>query len=161
MRPLILSLLTVTLLGIGTAAAASEPPKEETGKPLATETRQELADAAEAVKNFTVEKREEAAKKAQAALEALDVRINALEKQIDRDWDKMDKAAREQARNTLKTLREQRVQVAEWYGGLKNSTASAWEEMKKGFSAAYKALRLSWEKAEREYQQKNEKKNQK
>ena len=162
-KPTILSLMAVALL-VGAPlnyAAWHEPPKQETDKPPSRETQQELTDAAEAIKNYTADKREEAAKKAQAALDALDTRIDALEKQIDKDWDKMNKAAREQARSSLKALHEQRVQVAEWYGGLKNSTASAWEDMKKGFSDAYKSLRQTWEKAEREYQQKDEKQNQK
>ena len=79
--------------------------------------------------------------------------FHALERQIDRDWEKMDKVAREQARSTLQTLHKQRVQVAEWYGGLQNSTASAWENMKRGFSEAYKSLKLSWEKAEQKYRE--------
>jgi phage-related minor tail protein len=112
-----------------------------------------VTDAAEAIKNYTVDKRDEAARKAKAALDALDVRIHALEARIDRNWEKMDKVSREQARSTLEALQKQRVEVAEWYGGLKNSTADAWEHTKKGFSDAYKSLRNTWEKADREYRE--------
>ncbi len=142
-----LSLITVALLGLAPPSPASQHEKDKTS---AKAVRHEVADAAEAIKQYGADKRDEAAKKAQAALDALDARINALEVRIDRNWDKMDKAAREQARSRLKALREQRVEVAEWYGGLKNSTVEAWDQMKAGFSGTYTSLRRTWEKAETE-----------
>ena len=63
----------------------------------------------------------------------------------------MNKAAREKARANLKALRKQRNEVAEWYGGLKASSADAWEHMKKGFSDAYKSLGDAWEKSAQEF----------
>lgn len=50
----------------------------------------------------------------------------------------------EQSRLTLKSLRDQRTQVAEWYGSLKSSSAGAWEQMKTGFSSANSALHDAW-----------------
>jgi hypothetical protein len=149
-----LSLITVMLLGIAPLSHASPDDNDKT---TAKEVRQETVDAAEAIKNYTADKRDEAAVKARAALVALDARIEALEVRIDKNWDKMDKAARDQARSTLKALRKQRVEVAEWYGSLQNSTASAWEHMKKGFTDAYGSLRRAWEKAEREYREEDKK----
>lgn len=140
-----LSLIAVALLGLAPPSPASQHEKDKTS---AKAVRHEVADAAEAIKQYGADKRDEAAKKAQAALDALDARINAMEARIDRNWDKMDQAARERARSSLKALREQRIEVAEWYGGLKNSTAEAWDQMKAGFSGAYTSLRRTWEKAE-------------
>jgi hypothetical protein len=74
-----------------------------------------------------------------------------MEARIDRNWEKMDNAARERARNTLTVLREKRIRVAEWYGSMKNSSTEAWGHMKKGFSDSYSSLKSSWEKAEKEY----------
>ncbi|HYP66630.1 MAG TPA: hypothetical protein VEP67_00070 [Thiobacillaceae bacterium] len=148
-----LSLISLALLSIATLSLAAEQDtyKHENNKTTAKEVRHDVADAAETIKNYTADKRDEAAKKAKAALDALDVRISALEARIDKNWEKMDKAARTQARSTLDALQKQRVEVAEWYGGLKNSTAEAWERTKKGFSEAYRSLRNNWEKAERKY----------
>jgi len=140
-----LALITVALLGLAPLSPAAQHEKEKTS---AKAVRHEVADAAEAIKQYGADKRDEAARKAQAALDALDARIEALEARIDRNWDKMDQAAREQARSSLKTLRKQRVEVAEWYGALKNSTAEAWDQMKAGFSGAYTSLRRTWEQAE-------------
>jgi hypothetical protein len=75
-----------------------------------------------------------------------------LQERIDDNWQNMSEAAREDARATLKALRQQRLLVAEWYGGLKNSSTEAWDHMKKGFSDAYQSLRGSWQKAEKEFE---------
>ncbi len=148
------SLLALMLLGVALPSQASPYGNDKT---TAKEVRQKVTDAAESIKNYTVDKRDEAAKKAKASLDALDARIHALEERIDKKWEKMDKASREQARATLQALHKQRVEAAEWYGGLKYSTADAWEHMKKGFSDAYKSLRSTWEKAERESREKEKK----
>lgn len=122
-------------------------------KTTAEDVKHELADASEAIQRYSADKRDEASKEAKKALDAMDVRMEALESRIRGNWSKMDKAAQEQARETLKDLRKQRIELAERYGGLKNSTADAWDHMKKGFSDAYKSLRTSWEKAEAEYRE--------
>lgn len=146
------SLLALFLLGIAPLGLAAE---HENGKPATKEIQREAAETAEAIKDYTIDKREEAANKAKAALDRLDADIDALQERIDENWGRMDQATREQAQRTLKTLRKQRIDTAEWYGALKNSTAAAWEHMKKGFSEAYQSLRRASEKAQREYR-KNE-----
>ncbi len=147
-------LATMALVGVAPLGLASEHDAytHANDKTTAKDVHRELADTTETIKNYSADKRDEATVKAKAALDALDVRINALETQIDQNWEKMDKAAREQARSTLDVLHKKRIETAEWYGALKNSTAKAWEHMKHGFSDAYKSLRTASEKAEREYQ---------
>src|SRR5512139_3089763 len=98
------------------------------------EVSQEAQDLIKELKSYTAEQRDEAIQKTEAALDNLDKRIDALETRIDSNWDKMDKATREKARASLKALRKERTKAAEWYGSLKNSSADAWEHMKKGFS---------------------------
>jgi hypothetical protein len=133
-------------------APLSHASQDENDKTPVKVVREKAADTAEAIKNYSVDKRDEAAKRAKAALDVLDTRINALEERIDKNWEKMDNAARGQARITLKALHKRRVEAAEWYGGLKNSTAHAWEHVKDGFSDSYKSLRSASEKAERDYE---------
>jgi len=115
------------------------------------EVKQETWDLIEALKGYGANQRDQAVEQAKEALDRLDARIDALEARIDENWDRMDKAAREKARTSLRTLRKQRVELAEWYGGWKESSVSAWEHMKQGFSDAYQALQDAWEKAEKEY----------
>ena len=103
------------------------------------------------LQQYTAEQRDQAVKEAEQALEKLDRRIDELETRVDNNWDNMTQAARKKARASLKALRKQRNELAEWYGSFKNSSAGAWEQMKKGFSDAYQSLSDSWEKALREY----------
>jgi chromosome segregation ATPase len=113
--------------------------------------KQETRDLLQTLDAYTADRKDEAIRKTKTALDNLDKRIEALEARVDESWDKMDKAAREKARESLKALREQRNRVAEWYGSLKSSTIDSWEHIKKGFSNAYKTLDDAWEKSEKEF----------
>jgi hypothetical protein len=144
-----LLLITVAMLSTSPLGHAAQ---HENDRSSANEAKQEVADAAEGIKDYSVAKRDEAVKKAKEALASLDARIDALQERIDDNWQNMSEAAREDARATLKALRQQRLLVAEWYGGLKNSSTEAWDHMKKGFSDAYQSLRGSWQKAEKEFE---------
>jgi len=146
MKHAILSLMTAALLGVVPLSYADVGAPVH--QPSVEEVRQKMAETAEAIKAYGADKRDEAAKKAKAALDMLDARIETLEEQSAKNYLKMDKAARERSRATMKVLHAQRVKVAEWYGGLKNSSADAWEEMRRGFMDAYKSLQRGWEKAE-------------
>ena len=115
------------------------------------EVKQETEDLIEALKGYTAEQQDKAIQKIQMALVKLDKRIDEQEARIDREWDKMNKSAREKARAKLKELHKKRVKVAEWYGSLRTSSIKAWEHMKKGFSDAYKDLYDAWEKSEKEF----------
>ena len=55
------------------------------------------------------------------------------------------------ARATLDALRRQRNELAEWYGGLKHSSAESWEQVKAGFVKSYEVLRESFAKARKEF----------
>ena len=108
------------------------------------DVKQETQDFISKLKGYTAEQRDEAVKQTAQALKNLDNRIDALETRIYNGWDQMDKAAREDAQISLKELRQQRVALAEWYGSLKNSSVSDWEQMKKGFSDTYTAVVDAW-----------------
>jgi hypothetical protein len=100
-------------------------------------------------KNFSIEQREEAIKKAKQILEDLDTQIDRLESGLSKKWDQMDQAARKKSTEILKNLRKQRNAVAEWYGGLKHSSGKAWEEVKQGFIKSYQDLRDAFKRAQK------------
>jgi len=115
------------------------------------DVKQEAQELIAKIKGYTAEQRDEATKQTEQALRNLDNRIDALETDIYNSWDKMDKNAREEAQTGLKELRKQRIELAEWYGSLKNSSVSVWEQMKKGFSDAYQAIIDTWAKFKSKY----------
>ena len=115
------------------------------------DVKAETKEMIKTLQQYTIDQRDQAMKEAEQAMDAIDTRIDKLESRVDSNWDKMTQAAREEARANLKAMRQQRNELSEWYGSFKNSSADAWEEMKKGFSDAYQALSDSWEKAKSEY----------
>jgi septal ring factor EnvC (AmiA/AmiB activator) len=115
------------------------------------DVKQEAQDLISKIKSYTVDQRDEATKQTEQALKKLDNRIDALETDIYSRWDQMDKAAREEAQAGLKELRKQRIELAEWYGSLKNSSFGVWDQMKKGFSNAYQAIIDAWAKYRSKY----------
>ena len=143
-RALALSaLLTVPLF-----ALAQDPPGSKT---TAKDVSRKVGDAGKAIKDYSVGQRDEAIKSAKAALDDADRRINRLERKLENDWERMDQAARDKARATMRALRRERNELAEWYGGLKHGSAEAWEEVKAGFAKSYEVLRGSFVKAAKEF----------
>lgn len=122
-----------------------------TNKTSIEEVRKEAQDLRQTLGAYTADQKDEAIRKTKTTLDRLDKRIDELEARVDESWDRMDKDARKKARASLKALRKQRNQVAEWHGSLKSSTENAWEHLKKGFSDAHKALNEALGKSENEF----------
>jgi hypothetical protein len=137
-----------SLLAVSPSAFAAEPPG---GKTTAKDVSKKVEDTGKAIKDYTVAQRDEAIKQAKAALDDLDRRIGRLERKLDSDWDRMDQDARKKARAALSTLRKERNEAGEWYGGLKHSSAEAWEQVKAGFVKSYEDLKKSFAKARKEF----------
>lgn len=143
----IFAILLIGILGVTPMCYA----ETSTDKTSIEEVKKKTEDLLQALSAYTIDQKDEAVSKTKTALDNLDKRIDALEARVDENWDNMDKYTRKKARDSLKALRKQRNQVAEWYGSMKSSTGNAWEHMKKGFSDAYKSLSDAWEKSENEF----------
>lgn len=151
------ALLATTAAG-ATAQAGSHGPdasggaKREGQATSASDVKKELIDAGRAIADYTEAQRQEAVRRARFALDDLDQRIAQLETRLERDWSRMSEATREQARETMRALRKERNELAEWYGGLKHGSAKAWEAMKQGFASSWDAMKRSYERARRQFQ---------
>jgi hypothetical protein len=113
--------------------------------------KEKASDVSTKIEKYTIKQRDEAVRKAKESLADLDERIDRMENRLAKKWAQMDESAREKARATMKSLRKQRTEAAEWYGSLKHSSSAAWQDVKKGFSKSYKDLKDAFIKAEREY----------
>jgi type VI protein secretion system component VasK len=138
---------SIALLALPSVSLADQTAEEKTTK---KEVKQEIKEAFEAVKNYTADQRDEAVKNIKVALENIDDQIESMENRIGNKWDQMDQVARRKARSTLASLRKQRNELAEWYGGLKYSSAEAWGHVKNGFLKSYEALSQAFGQAESE-----------
>ncbi len=148
--PAIFAVLTFLLGSLVSAAFAQQSPERKT---TAQDVKSEVVDAAQAIKSFSVERRDEALKSSKAALDQLDARIERLEAYARERWSEMSQATRDQTSVALRNLKQERARVAEWYGGLQHGSAEAWDRLKLGFSEAYDALRASWRKTEKELEE--------
>jgi flagellar biosynthesis GTPase FlhF len=153
MNYLKLALSTFALLGlVATHSVADNHGGKKDSTNVTVETVQkETKELLDTLANYTVEQRDEAAKETKEALKRIDKRTDALEKDIEKDWEQMNDTAQKEAREALKELRQQRIALAEQYGSFKTSSDQAWERMKNGFSDAYSTLVSSWEKAQKAF----------
>ena len=136
------------LLAVSPWSLAGEAAGDKT---TAKDVSKKAGETGRAIKDYTVAQRDEAINNAKAALDDVDARIRRLERKLDNEWDKLDQATRKKARATLAALRRERNEVAEWYGGLKHSSAESWEQVKAGFVKSYEALRESFAKARKAF----------
>jgi hypothetical protein len=149
----VLVLVSAGLFAIAPASSLRAQTGAKTASPSTSmsEVKHDVADTAQAIKNYTVKQKDEAVKKAREALDDLDARIDRMQTRLDKKWNQMSQGAREKALATERGLRKERTEAAEWYGGLKHSSAKAWGDVKSGFVKSYEALADAVHKAEREY----------
>ncbi|MTW21060.1 hypothetical protein [Allochromatium palmeri] len=140
-----LFLALFTLSAMSQAEMANDAAASDTQPPSVEAIEQDTQDLLESLKAYGADQRQEAVEATKTALDAADKRIDTLQTRLDDNWDSMSEAAREKAQASMKALRERRTQVAEWYGSMKSSSESAWDEIKEGFAQAYQALDEAWD----------------
>ncbi|HUL92520.1 MAG TPA: hypothetical protein VLV56_09245 [Burkholderiales bacterium] len=143
LRNLVLALTLATVTQVSLA--------DDTGKTTAKDVSRKVEDTGKTIGSYTIAQRDQAIKSAQAELAELDARLRRMERKLDSEWDRMDAVARKKSRDTLNELHRERDEVAEWYGGLKHSSAESWEEVKTGFAKSYLTLKESFVKAGRAF----------
>ncbi|MBC7152773.1 MAG: hypothetical protein H5U22_25715 [Rhizobium sp.] len=137
------------LLGAVVAALAFPAWAEEAG-PLTTadEVRAEIAEAMEAIAEYSEQERDQALTRAREALNQLDAEIARREQALRENWSEMSETARDNARARLEELREARNRLGERYGALQAGARSAWDELRTGFSDAWNAFSKAWRAAD-------------
>ena len=150
-RTLAFSAQALALGALLAASALCVGADAQGGRGTAKDVSKKAGETGRAMKDYTVAQRDEALKQAKAALDDVDARIRRMERKLDNEWDGMDQAARRKSRAALNALRRERGELAEWYGGLKHSSAESWEQVKTGFVKSYEVLRNSFAKARKEF----------
>lgn len=138
----------------------SAPLHAETENSSVENLKQETQELGKALQEYGSDQKGQAEDSINRALSALDKRIAELEQELSENWDEMSNTARDRSKESLASLREQRERVQNWYNELKASSASAWEQAKKGFSEAYEALSKQWNETEQDLTLDQEKRNQ-
>jgi len=116
----------------------------------AEDVRAEIAEAMDAIANYSEQESERAQVEAREALDQLDAEIDRREQALRESWAEMSDSARETARARLQELREARNRLGERYGALQAGTSSAWDELTAGFADAWDAFTEAWSAADDE-----------
>ena len=135
----------------GTVLHDAENKQKKDGKTEMAQVQQEADDTLQAIKDYSIDKKDQVMAKAKDVLDKMDVKIDELEKQSSEQWQDMSEASREKSRQALRELRKKRNDIAEWYGGMKHSSAAAWNDMKKGFIDSYHSLQQAFDKASEKF----------
>jgi|GEM_PF-3372468 len=146
---ILMALFITTFLSIQSAAQAIT---QVTNEQVTNEkSKEEILDALEAVKDYSITKREDFLQTTKSAVQTLDQRITQLESKLETQADKIDHDMQEKWKLTLTKLRRLRIAVAEKIGELQQSSESAWEEVKSGFRSAYDEVSDAVDEAEKSF----------
>lgn len=154
---LLLGAMALVLTTIDAVSEQAQSEKSDKADIEAREMKKEWSEAVESLKQYSVTQRDEALSQAQQTLKAMDKRIEQLQSRAENEWQSMSKNMRERREETLRTLRRERNELAEWYGGMKYSSDNAWEEVKQGFINAYGTLSNSFNRARSEFSESDNK----
>lgn len=146
--------IIITMLGVFLLAAPLSAAGQTDNETSFKEVKQQTKELMQSFESYTIDKKDEALKNAESAMNELDKNIDQLENRVDNKWDSMTSKARKEAKEDLRELRKARNELAENFGSLKESSKDAWERIKTGFTGAYEKLANSWEKAEQEFSSK-------
>lgn len=145
---------TFVLMTSGAGAAPSDdtaPPADRAETADTQALQQDWAQALATLKQYSAAQRDQAMIEAEAMLRVMDDRIDMLEARARDEWTELSDSVRQQRKATLRGLRQQRNELAEWYGGMKHSSTDAWSSVKQGFIEAYGTLRDSFTEASAEF----------
>lgn len=131
----------------------AKPPQKSTSTPV----RKEIDQAVDAIRTYSAERRTEALANARRASDDLDRQMERLQQQTDQAWNRMSQASRTRSQATMADLRKRRNALAEWVGGMRHSSATAWGEVRAGFVKSYHELANAVRKAREELEKSREK----
>ncbi len=106
-----------------------------------------MAETGEAIKDYTVDKKDEAVAHAKKLGTDIDAKIKELEAQASKQAGE----ARTKSEQMIKDLRAKRAKVSAKLNDLSKATKASWDETKKGFADAYRDLAMSYDKAVAEF----------
>ncbi len=112
---------------------------QTTGK----DVKQKTGEAAEAIRDYTVERKDQAVAQARKLSNDLEARI----KQLERKASRASGEAKTTAQKQLDELRDKRAQTKKKLAEMKDASSASWDTAKQGFVDAYRDLRQAYDRA--------------
>lgn len=129
--------LAVGLSGILPAAAQTS----------AKDVGQKAGETGEAIRDYTIEKKDEAVAQAKKITADLDAKIKELKAEAARQTGE----AKTKAQARIKDLEAKRVKASRKANDLGRATKASWDRAKEGFADAYRDLATAYDKAAAEF----------
>lgn len=137
-------IVAVTVVTLGLLAVSSlGVPAQTTSRDVAGKA----SETGETIKDYTVEKKNEAVAHAKRITADLDARIKDLQAWASRQTGEV--KARAQAQ--IKDLQAKRAKASEKATQLSRATQASWDRAKEGFADAYRDLAAAYDKAAAEF----------
>jgi len=141
----ILPMLIITMILTGAVTLqpvmAADQAQPATGNPDSGKTvRQKAAETVDAIKSYSVEKKDEAVKKAKEALDDFDAREDRLEQRIKEKKSEWSAKIAKKKEEELAELKKMREEVVARYEKLKAASKQTWETTKHAFIRSYYRL---------------------
>lgn len=145
-------LLILALLAVALSAPCAWGSQHSSDKTSGKEVSKELDDAYDAIKNYTIDKKDQFVAWSNKRMEKLDKKIADLKQDIDEAGDE----AKKNWKETLAALKKERQQLGKKLEAVKASSSEAWADVKWGFSAAYEKLEQAYENAADKFEDEGE-----
>lgn len=150
--PLRPSVIALALAAAGIAFAAQPPPPDQP-PPAQTEDAVTRADdlTARRMEATPEERRAELQALARSADRLAQKRFDEMQRDLERNWSKLNARSREQARAALDAARREQAQFRAEMHKLDANSTSAWTDVRAGVVAAYRDLAYALSTARREF----------
>ena len=119
------------------------PAAPAVGQTSGKDATQKVTEAVDAIKSYTVDKRNAAVAHAKKLMSDLDPKIKDLEAQVSRDTS----AAKADLERQLKELKATRDKTAKKADELGRASAESWDSVKRGFADSYTDLNKAYNDA--------------
>src|SRR5262249_13458428 len=139
-----MSMSRSVISGIFTAAAllVSAAPPILAQQTTSKDVGQKMAETGEAIKDYTIEKKDEAVTYAKKLGSDIDAKIKELEARAS----KQSGEAKAKSEQMIKDLKAKRAKVSTKLNDLSKASKASWDETKKGFADAYRDLAMAYHK---------------
>jgi hypothetical protein len=132
-------LVTVLVLGLFAVPATAQTSAKDVG--------QKAGETGEAIRDYTIEKKDEAVAQAKKITADLDAKIKELKAEASRQTGE----AKAKAQAQIKDLEAKRATASKKASDLGRASKASWERAKDGFADAYRDLATAYDKAAAEF----------
>lgn len=128
------------LLWLPVALAQEAGTRQEKEQEQRTEVRKEVGEAVDAIRHYSIERRNDAVAAARRAMEDADRTARRLEARLAAERERMDAAARQRSQEAMADLRRDRAEMSARAAELQHASGEAWGQARQQFVDSYHAF---------------------